>query len=66
MKNRIISFGRFETASVLTNALLIKTLLGLPQLLCRKIGSAAWISSVVSGVLFLILVGIILKLYERF
>lgn len=63
---RIISFGRFETASILINALLIKVLLGIPQLLCRRIGSAAWISSLISGILFLVFVCVILKLYDRF
>ena len=66
MESRIISFGRFEASSILINALLIKILLGLPQLLCRRIGSAAWISSLASSLLFLVLLGLIVKLYERF
>lgn len=66
MNKREISFGRFETASVVINALLIKVLLGFPQLLCRRIGSAAWISSLVSGVLLLLFVCLVLKLYQSF
>ena len=66
MENKIISFGKFETASILINALIIKVLLGLPQLLCRRVGSAAWIVSLVSGLLFLLFTFLILKLYRRF
>lgn len=64
--DRVISFGRFETATVLINVLLIKVLLGFPQLLCRRIGSAAWISSLISGILLLLFVALVLKLYDSF
>lgn len=66
MDNKIISFGKYETASILINAFIIKILLGLPQLLCQRVGSAAWIVTLVSGLLFLLFVALILKLYDRF
>ncbi len=66
MKNRIISFGKFETASVLINALIIKVLLGLPQLLCKQVGNAAWMIALISGLVFLALVAVILRLYRSF
>ena len=66
MNKKIISFGRFETASVIINALIVKVLLGLPQLLCKEVGNAAWIVALISGVIFLLLVYIIMRLYKRF
>ena len=66
MNKKIISFGRFETASVIINALIVKVLLGLPQLLCKEVGNAAWIVALISGVIFLLLVYIIMRLYRRF
>lgn len=63
---KIISFGSFETASVIINALIVKVLLGLPQLLCKEVGNAAWIVTLISGLVFLLLVYAIMRLYRRF
>ena len=64
MENRVITFGRFEAASIFIHALIIKVLLGLPQLLCAQAGSAAWMIALISGIVFLILVWIISALYR--
>ena len=66
MNKKIISFGSFETASVIINALIVKVLLGLPQLLCKEAGNAAWIVALISGLAFLLLVYVIMRLYRRF
>ncbi len=66
MHKKIISFGQFETATVLINVLLIKVLLGMPQLLCYRAGSAAWLVALGSGVFFLLVLAGILLLYRRF
>lgn len=66
VNKRIINFGKFETASVLINALIVKVLLGLPQLLCKQAGNAAWMIALISGIVFLALVLVIMRLYKRF
>ena len=66
LHKKIISFGQFETATVLINVLLIKVLLGMPQLLCYRAGSAAWLVAIVSGAFFLLVLAGILLLYRRF
>ncbi|MBR5156495.1 MAG: endospore germination permease [Clostridia bacterium] len=66
MNKRIINFGKYETASVLVNALIVKVLLGLPQLLCKQTGNAAWMVALISGLAFLVLVLFIMRLYKRF
>lgn len=66
LHKKIISFGQFETATVLINVLLIKVLLGMPQLLCYRAGSAAWLVAIGSGAFFLLVLAGILLLYRRF
>ena len=62
---RTINFGKFETACVLINSIIIWIFMGLPRSMCMAAGSAAWLVARASGAAYLVLLFIVLKLYEK-
>lgn len=61
----IINFGKYETAAVLVNVFIIKIFLGLPWELAKNAGTAGWIVSIISGLIFFALFYFILRFYEK-
>lgn len=65
-KQAIIKFGRWESTSILMNALIVKIILGFPQQLSGRAGSALWLSSLLSGLLMSAIIWLMVKLYDKF
>ncbi len=66
MQQTIIQFGRWETASILINVLLVKIFLGLPGLMSEACGSALWLSAILSAAIMYLFILLIVWLYDHF
>lgn len=65
MKNQH-HIGRWELSCIVFNSLIYKLFTAYPEKYVKCGGSAAWVTSLFSGAVFLIILWIVLKIYDRF